>query len=136
MIVSSIGAKSGGLSNGRPRTVSLDAQTTRPTARADGGREHVVGRERVDPERLALGSQPGRRDRREVDDRIGAGEDVVALAEVGQVRHHAQPVRGAVRDEVGVEDVVAVLAEVPDDPPAALPAATRDDDPHPADDPF
>src|ERR687889_752274 len=31
VIVSSIGAKSGGRSNGRPRTVSLDAQTTRPT---------------------------------------------------------------------------------------------------------
>ena len=30
-IVSSIGAKRGGVSNGRPRTVSLDAQTTRPT---------------------------------------------------------------------------------------------------------
>src|SRR4051812_18696910 len=31
VIDSSIGAKSGGRSNGRPRTVSLDAQTTRPT---------------------------------------------------------------------------------------------------------
>src|SRR3954470_10585795 len=31
VIDSSIGAKSGGRSNGRPSTVSLDAQTTRPT---------------------------------------------------------------------------------------------------------
>src|SRR5436305_6540221 len=31
VIDSSIGAKSGGRSNGRPRTVSLEAQTTRPT---------------------------------------------------------------------------------------------------------
>ena len=33
-IVSSIGANSGGVSNGRPRTVSLDAQTTRRTPAA------------------------------------------------------------------------------------------------------
>ncbi len=33
-IVSSTGANSGGVSNGSPRTVSLDAQTTRPAPAA------------------------------------------------------------------------------------------------------
>ena len=65
-----------------------------------------------------------------MDDGIGAGERVVGLAEVGQVGEQAQAVRRCRRDEVDVEDVVTVLAQVAHDPTPALAAAARDDDPH------
>ena len=42
----------------------------------DGRVEDVVRRQGVDPERLALRAQPGCRDRREVHDRVDAGERV------------------------------------------------------------
>ena len=38
--------------------------------------------------------------------------------------------RAAVVDDVDVQDLVAVLAQLPDDPPAGLAAASGDDDPH------
>ena len=65
-----------------------------------------------------------------MDDRVRAAEDVVGLAEVGQVGHDAQPVRAAVAGQVDVEDVVAVLAQVAHDPATGLAAPAGDDDPH------
>jgi hypothetical protein len=117
-IDSSIGAKSGGRSNGSPRTVS------------DRGLKHVVRREGVDPERLAFRPQLRGGDRGEVDDRVRAGQDVVGLAEVRQVRDHALAVRAAVVPEIHVQYVMAVLAKVADHPPTALATAPGDHDPH------
>ena len=82
----------------------------------DGRGEDVVGRQGVDPECLAIGSQLWRRDRREMDDGVGPGERVLGLTEVGQVGDQAHPERAAVVSRVHVEDVVAVLAQVADDP--------------------
>ena len=65
-----------------------------------------------------------------MDDRVGAGERVLGLAEIGQVGDEALLGRVAVRALVDVEDLVAVLAQVAHDPRPALAAATRDDDPH------
>ena len=78
-----------------------------PDAALNRRREHVVRRHRVVPEGLAGRLDLRRRDRREVDDRVGAGDDLVALAEVGQVGEDALAVRAAVVDDVDVQDVVA-----------------------------
>src|SRR6478672_8628713 len=56
-----------------------------PDAVRDRRREDVVGRQGVDPERLALGPEPWRGDRREVDDGVGARERIMGLPQVGQV---------------------------------------------------
>jgi hypothetical protein len=66
-----------------------------------------------------------------VDDRVGPGEDVVHLAGVGEVGHDELVLGVPVRDEVGVEHVMAVLPEISNGPAAGLAAAAGDDDPHP-----
>ncbi len=65
-----------------------------------------------------------------MDDRVGAGERVLGLAEVGQVGHDAQPERAPVVADVDVEDIVAVVAQVAHDPRSAFAAAPGDDDAH------
>jgi hypothetical protein len=65
-----------------------------------------------------------------MDDRVGAAQDVVDLAEVGQIGQDELVVRGSVRDQIDVDDVVPVLAQVADDPSTALAGASGDDDPH------
>ena len=60
-----------------------------PDAVGDRRREDVVGGLGIDPEGLALGPEPRGRDGREMDDRVGAGERILRLAEVGQVRDEA-----------------------------------------------
>ena len=65
-----------------------------------------------------------------MDDGIGARQGVLGLAEIGQVGDHAQAGGAAVVADVDVEHVVAVFAELANDPLAALPAASGDDDPH------
>ena len=57
-----------------------------------------------------------------MDDGIGAGDDLVALAQVGQVGKDRLAVVRAIVDSVDVEDVVAGRAEVPDDPTTGLAA--------------
>ena len=55
-----------------------------------------------------------------MDDGIGAGDDLVALAQVGQVGKDRLAVVRAIVDGVDVEDVVAGRAQVagqPSDPP-------------------
>ena len=70
-IVSSIGAKSGGRVE-RQAEHRLRRRPDHPLdAGAVGRGEHVVGRQRVDPEGLAVGPQLRRRDRGEVDHGIG-----------------------------------------------------------------
>ena len=76
------------------------------------------------------GRRLGRRDGREVDDGLGAGQRVLGLAEVGQVGDHRQPELAAVVAHVDVQHVVAVLAQLAHDVPAALAAAAGDHDPH------
>ena len=66
---------------------------------------------------------------------VGAGDDLEGLAEVGQVGDQAQPVGAAVADEVDVEHVVAVLAQVAHDPAAGLAAAAGHHDAHLSDPP-
>ena len=56
-----------------------------PDAGRDGGLEDVPGGDRVDPERLVVGSEAGAGIAAEVDDRVGATDDVVDLAGVGEV---------------------------------------------------
>ena len=85
VIDSSIGAKSGGAVEWQAEDRLGRGPDHPPHLGRDRRGEHVVGRHRVDPEGLALGAQLGRGDRREVDDGIGAGDEVVGLAEVGQV---------------------------------------------------
>ena len=96
----------------------------------DRGLEDVVGRHGVDAKGLALGTQAGRRDGGEMDDRVSRGERVLGLAEIGQVGHQGLLGRVPVRAHVDVEDLVAVIAQVAHDPRSALAAAARDDDPH------
>ena len=66
-----------------------------------------------------------------MDDRVRSGDHVVGLAEVREVGPDALAVGAAVVGQVDVEHVVAVVAQVADDPPAGLAAPARDDDPHP-----
>lgn len=61
---------------------------------------------------------------------VGAGEDLVGLPEIAQVREAAKAMGATVGDKVNVQDVVAVLAQVTNDPSTRLAAAARDDDPH------
>ena len=68
-----------------------------------------------------------------MDDRVGPGERVLRLAEVGQVGDQALPERAPVVPDVDVQDVVAVLTQLADDPRPALAAPAGDDDPHPRD---
>ena len=58
------------------------------------------------------------------------GERVLGLAEIGQVGHQGLLGRVAVRADVDVDHVMAMLAQVAHDPRSALAAAARDDDPH------
>jgi hypothetical protein len=77
-----------------------------------------------------------RRDRRQVDDRLDAGEHLRAaqrlerLAEVGEVGGEEQGHRIRRRDEVDVEHLVAVLEQVAHDRAPGLAAASGDDDLH------
>src|SRR5690349_19476662 len=57
-------------------------------------------------------------------------DDVVDLAEIGEVRQQEEVVRRAVGHEVDVDDVVAVLSQVAHDPAAALAGASGHDDAH------
>ena len=110
--VSSIGAKAGGSSNGRPEDGLARCPHDPADAAIDRGREHVVRRHRVVPERLAGGPDVRGRDRGEMDDGVGAGDDFVALAEVGQVGQDALAVRAAIVDDIDVEHGVAGLAQL------------------------
>ena len=65
-----------------------------------------------------------------MDDRVGRGERVLGLAEIGQVGHQGLLGRVPVGADVDVDHVMAVLAQVAHDPRSALAAAARDDDPH------
>ncbi len=65
-----------------------------------------------------------------MDDRIGPGQGIQRLPEVGQVRDQAESEGAAVMPRIHIQDVMAVLAEVAHDPRPALTAATCDDDPH------
>ena len=101
-----------------------------PDAGRRGRVEHVPGREGVDPERLALRPDLRGRDRGEVDDRVRAPDDVVDLAEIGEVRQDALPVLASVVDDVDVQHHVAVITEVADHPAAGFAGASGDDDSH------
>jgi hypothetical protein len=94
-------------------------------AAVGGRREHVVRRERVVPERLAGRLDLRRRDRREVDDGVGAGDDLVALAQVGEVGQDRLARGRHRRGDVDVQDVVAGRPQVPDDPATGLAAPAR-----------
>ena len=109
--------------NGRPSTVSLEAQTTRSEAEQRGRAEDVVGAQHVDLECPLDGADPRRRDGRQVDDRIRAAERLDRLAEVGQVRPEERRIRRLAGDDVDVDDVVAVLDEIAHHCPARLAAA-------------
>jgi hypothetical protein len=56
-----------------------------------------------------------------------ARDHLVGLAEVGEVGEPAEAVRAAVVNEVDVEDIVAALAQVANDPSASLAAAAGKD---------
>ena len=131
---SSTGANGGGVAgaNGRPRTVSLEAQTTRPTPRSAAAAKTLYVDRAFVRNVSPAGTQLGRRDRREMDDRIGPGDHVVDLPEVGEVGPDAQAVGTAVMGQVHVEHVVVVLAQVAHHPAPCLAAAARHDDPHPS----
>ena len=65
-----------------------------------------------------------------MDDRVRAGDDLVALAEIGQVGQDALAVGGAVMGDVDVEHLVAGVAQVAHHPSTRLAAAAGHDDPH------
>jgi hypothetical protein len=81
----------GGVSNGRPSTVLLEAQTTFFDPEAARRLEYVVGAQGVGPEDLGVRNEARRRDRREVHDRVRgrvfvhAGEHLQRVPEVGHV---------------------------------------------------
>ena len=105
--------------------------------REDGVRACDVG-----PEDEIRRGVHGRRDRRQVNDRVdnrhplgAAVENLERLAEVGEIGGEER--RGRVgsrrfrrRHDVDVQDVVAALEQVTDDRATGLAAATGDDDPH------
>ena len=130
MIVSSIGAKSGGRSNGRPSTVSLEAQTTRLTFAAVAAWKTFQVETVLIRKVSATGRSPGAGIAAKWTTASAPRDDVLDLAAVGEVGQQEEVVRRAVRHQVDVDDVVAVLAEVADDPSPALAAAPGDDDAH------
>ena len=129
-MVSSIGANAGGSSNGRPSTVSLDAHTTRRTLCATAAWKTF----QVETALIRKVSPSGRSPGRGI-----AAKWTIASAPARASRVWPRSVRSAARPgpaiagfaaDVDVEDVMAMLAQVPHDPRAALAAAARDDDPH------
>ncbi len=93
-------------------------------------REHVVRRDRIDPEGLGRRQKPGAGHSRQVDNGVLAAEDVARLAEISQIRDQALALRRSVRAAVDVEHVVAVRAQVRDDHASGLATAARHYDPH------
>ena len=65
-----------------------------------------------------------------MDDGVGARDRLCRLAVVREVGDETLPVRAPVVAAVDVQDVVAVRAEVRDDPAAGLAGTTRDHHPH------
>ena len=114
---------SGPSPNGRPRVVSLDAQTTldRPSAAAAWKTLKFIAHVVVERDRGRR--QAGGRDVGQVDHRVGAAQHLGRLAVVGQVRlqHALRP--GVADRDVGREHLVAVLAQVPTAARPALPVA-------------
>ena len=101
-----------------------------PQAEQRRRREDVVRARRVDAERQLVGAQPGRRDRGQVHDRVGAAQRLDRLAVVGQVGDELFAVERGRADEVDAEHVEAVRDEVRDDRTARLAGAAGDDDAH------
>ena len=65
-----------------------------------------------------------------MNDRVGAGDHLVTLAEIGQIGQDAQAVRRAVMSHVDVEHLMTPVAEVAHDPTPCFAAATGYDDSH------
>jgi hypothetical protein len=63
-------------------------------------------------------------------DGIGPGDDLMALAQVGEIHRQRRAVWSAVPDEVDVEDLVTMLAQVADHPASCLAAPSGHDDVH------
>ena len=85
--------------------------------------EDVVRAEGVDLERLPDGAHARRRDRREVDDRVGAAEGLDRLAHGGQVGSQVSPHRITRHHHVHVEHVIAVIHQIANDRASGLAAA-------------
>jgi len=92
--------------------------------------EDVVRRHRVVAEGLAGRADIRSWNRREVDHGLRPGEELMTLAEVGEVGNDALSVRTAVVRHVDIQHVVSVLAQLPHDPPPALAASAGHDHPH------
>ena len=100
----------------------------------DGRREDVVGRHRVDPERLAVGAEARGRDRREMDDGVDAGERVLRLARGRSGRRRRTAVRRLPSwraSTLSTSCPCSRRSRTTHRP--ALAAAARDHDPHPLD---